>query len=122
MQKHTLALLLLLLLMVPGSRALPFDSLAGLPEDPARENSYRRYQLQRIDLYLLDALQQENIDLWLVVTRENNPDTLAKDLFAHTAVLPATLLFEVRDGKLRQLRHHSLPTERRLRRGHPLWP
>ena len=102
MQKRTLALLSLLLLTVLGSRALPFDSLAGSPEDPARGKRYLTFKLQRIDLYLLDALQQGNINLWLVVTRENNPDPLAEDLFAHTAVLPAALLFEVRDGKLRK--------------------
>jgi Xaa-Pro aminopeptidase len=98
---HKLSSLLLVLLLT-GATGLTLLSLpADAPEDPPRDKRYQTFQRQRIDLYLLEALQQEKIDLWLVVTRENNPDPLAQDLFAHTAVLPAALFFEVRDGKLR---------------------
>ena len=95
------SLLLLVLLLVGGAGLTLLSNSVSNSEDPVRSARYQRYQLQRIDLYLLEALQQEKIDLWLVVTRENNPDPLAQDLFAHTAVLPAALFFEVREGKLR---------------------
>lgn len=92
---------LLLVLLLTGAAGLTLlGCSASSPEDPERGARYQRYKRHRIDAFLLEALQQEKIDLWLVVTRENNPDPLAEDLFAHTVVLPAALLFEVREGEL----------------------
>ncbi len=52
-------------------------------------NRSQRLRRERIERYLLSALQQNDVDLWLVLTRENNPGPVAADLAAEEAVLPA---------------------------------
>ena len=96
MNRNTQPLGLALLLALAGVVAVR----AASAEDPERQSRYRGFQRARIELYLQGAMEKYGIDLWLVVTRENNPDPLAEDLFADTAVLPAALLFEIRDGQL----------------------
>lgn len=71
------------------------------PRETARDR-FNRLRPERITRYLREALQPYAVDLWLVLTRENNPDPLAADLGAEEVVLPAALLFEVCDGKLRR--------------------
>lgn len=73
------------------------------PPEPVVQDTgerFERLRRERIEAFLLEALRTNNVDLWLVVTRENNPDPLAADLAAENAVLPAALLFEVREGAL----------------------
>jgi Xaa-Pro aminopeptidase len=98
MKRQLLALSVFLGLISFGLAAF---AVAGSPATDSTER-FHRLRRERIERYLLSALQQNDVDLWLVLTRENNPDPLAADLAAEEAVLPAALLFEVTNGKLRR--------------------
>ena len=57
---------------------------------------------ERVDKLLPAAMSQNDIDLWLVFTREESRDPLAADLGGGDAVARMALLFAHTDGKLKK--------------------
>ena len=99
--KKSILTLLLLTGLLAATACISTGQAPPIPASPGEAGRFERLRAERIDRFLLEAMQKHNIDLWLVVTRENNPDPIARDLGADSPVLPAALLFEVHEGKLR---------------------
>ena len=72
--------------------------LCGLPVWGASPDVLR----ERVDKLLPAAMSQNDIDLWLVFTREESRDPLAADLGGGDAVARMALLFAQANGKLKK--------------------
>ncbi len=67
------------------------------------EEKFFEIKKTKLDKFVLPAMKEEGIDMWLVLTREYVVDPLAKDLSADKAVAKTALIFINEENKLRKV-------------------
>ncbi len=81
------------LLAVCGVLWFSLDGLAGTPAGEANSDEASAIRRRRIDVLLPQALEQHGFDAWLVFSRENSSDPMAKDIAGGRVVARSAFLF-----------------------------
>jgi hypothetical protein len=107
-----LALIFLFLLNISSCvRETPMQTPRKVKRMPAEK--FFEIKKAKLDKFALQAMKEEEIDMWLILTREYAVDPLAKDFSADKAVAKTALIFINEDTSLkknrnlRKLRHRS---------------
>jgi Xaa-Pro aminopeptidase len=96
------ALLILLLFNISSCvRETPVQT----PRKIKRMSQEKFFEIKKIklDRFVLKTMKNENIDMWIVLTREYAVDPLAKDLSADKAVAKTALIFVNEDKNLKKI-------------------
>jgi Xaa-Pro dipeptidase len=97
-----LALIFLFLLnIISCVRETPMQTPRKVKRMPAEK--FFEIKKAKLDKFALQAMKEEKIDMWLILTREYAVDPLAKDFSADKAVAKTALIFINEDTSLKKI-------------------